>query len=57
MNSDIKQMVKALEAEGWSIGTDGRVARTIERGGVTVEKVNATVWAIPLRRSPEPLVR
>ena len=21
MNSDIKQMVKALEAEGWSIGT------------------------------------
>ena len=42
MNSDIKQMVKALEAEGWSIGTDGRVARTIERGSSTVEQVNAS---------------
>ena len=42
MNSDIKQMVKALEAEGWSIGTDGRVARTIERGSTTVEQVNAS---------------
>ena len=35
-------MVKALEAEGWSIGTDGRVARTIERGSSTVEQVNAS---------------
>ena len=42
MNTDIKQMVKALEAEGWSIGTDGRVARTIERGSATVEQVNAS---------------
>ena len=42
MNSDIKQMVKALEAEGWSIGTDGRVARSIERGSTTVEQVNAS---------------
>ena len=35
-------MVKALEAEGWSIGTDGRVARTIERGSTTIEQVNAS---------------
>ena len=42
MNSDIKQMVKALEAEGWSIGTDGRVARSIERGSATIEQVNAS---------------
>ena len=35
-------MVKALEAEGWSIGTDGRVARTIERGSATIEQVNAS---------------
>ena len=35
-------MVKALEAEGWSIGTDGRVARTIERGSATVEQVSAS---------------
>ena len=42
MNSDIKQMVKALEAEGWSIGTDGRVARTIERGSLPIEQVNAS---------------
>ena len=47
MNSDIKQMVKALEAEGWSIGTDGRVARSIERGSATVEQVNASA---PLAR-------
>ena len=49
MNSDIKQMVKALEAEGWSIGTDGRVARSIERGSATVEQVNASS---PLARVP-----
>ena len=42
MNTDISKMVKALEAEGWSIGTDGRVARTIERGSATVEQVNAS---------------
>ena len=42
MNSDIKQMTEALEAESWSIGTDGRVARTIERGSTTVEQVNAS---------------
>ena len=42
MNSDIAKMVKALEAEGWSIGTDGRVARTIERGSTTAEQVNAS---------------
>ena len=42
MNTDIKQMAEALEAEGWSIGTDGRVARTIERGSATVEQVNAS---------------
>ena len=42
MNSDIKQMAKALEAEGWSIGTDGRVARSIERGSTTAGQVNAT---------------
>ena len=47
MNSDIKQMVKALEAEGWSIGADGRVARTIERGSSTIEQVNASA---PLAR-------
>ena len=42
MNTDISKMVKALEAEGWSIGTDGRVARTIERGSTTSEQVNAS---------------
>ena len=42
MNADIKQMVKVLEAEGWSIGTDGRVARSIERGSATIEQVNAS---------------
>ena len=42
MNADISKMVKALEAEGWSIGTDGRVARTIERGSTTSEQVNAS---------------
>ena len=42
MNNDMSKMVKALEAEGWSIGTDGRVARTIERGSATVEQVNAS---------------
>ena len=42
MNSDISKMVKALEAEGWSIGTDGRVARSIERGSATIEQVNAS---------------
>ena len=42
MNSDIGKRVKALEAEGWSIGTDGRVARTIERGSTAVEQVNAS---------------
>ena len=42
MNSDISKMVKALEAEGWSIGTDGRVARTIERGSLPIEQVNAS---------------
>ena len=47
MNTDISKMVKALEAEGWSIGTDGRVARTIERGSSTVEQVNASA---PLAR-------
>ena len=47
MNSDIKQMAEALEAEGWSIGTDGRVARTIERGSSTIEQVNASA---PLAR-------
>ena len=40
-------MVKALEAEGWSVGADGRVARTIERGSSTVEQVNASA---PLAR-------
>ena len=39
---DISKMVKALEAEGWSIGTDGRVARSIERGSATIEQVNAS---------------
>ena len=47
MNSDIKQMAEVLEAEGWSIGTDGRVARTIERGSSTIEQVNASA---PLAR-------
>ena len=42
MNTDISKMVKALEAEGWSIGADGRVARTIERGSTTSEQVNAS---------------
>ena len=42
MNADISKMVKALEAEGWSIGTDGRVARSIERGSTAVEQVNAS---------------
>ena len=42
MNSDIKQMAEALEAAGWAIGTDGRVARTIERGSTTAEQVNAS---------------
>ena len=42
MNTDISKMVKALEAEGWSIGTDGRVARSIERGSATIEQVNAS---------------
>ena len=35
-------MAEVLEAEGWSIGTDGRVARTIERGSATIEQVNAS---------------
>ena len=47
MNADISKMVKALEAEGWSIGTDGRVARSIERGSSTIEQVNASA---PLAR-------
>ena len=42
MNTDISKMVKALEAEGWSIGTDGRIARSTERGSATVEQVNAS---------------
>ena len=42
MNADIKQMAEALEADGWSIGAGGRVARTIERGSTTVEQVNAS---------------
>ena len=42
MNTDISKMVKALEAEGWSIGNDGRVARTIERGSLPIEQVNAS---------------
>ena len=42
MNTDISKMVKALEADGWSIGTDGRVARSTERGSATVEQVNAS---------------
>ena len=42
MNTDISKMVKALEAEGWSIGTDGRVARSIERGSATIAQVNAS---------------
>ena len=42
MNTDISKMVKALEADGWSIGTDGRVARSIERGSATIEQVNAS---------------
>ena len=47
MNTDISKMVKALEADGWSIGTDGRVARSVERGSATVEQVNASA---PLAR-------
>ena len=42
MNTDIKRMAEVLEAEGWSIGTDGRVARATERGSATVEQVNAS---------------
>ena len=42
MNTDISKMVKALEADGWSIGTDGRVARSIERGSAMIEQVNAS---------------
>ena len=43
MNTDIDRLVKALEADGWSIGEDGRITR--QRGEVT--QVNATV---PLAR-------
>ena len=43
MNSDIGRMVEALEADGWSIGEDGRITR--QRGEGT--QVNATV---PLAR-------
>ena len=42
MNTDIKQIAEVLEAEGWSIGTDGRVARSIERGSATIAQVNAS---------------
>ena len=42
MNTDIKQIAEVLEAEGWSIGTDGRVVRLAEREGVLVTKVNAS---------------
>ena len=49
MNADISKMVKALEAEGWSIGNDGRVVRTIERGSTKSEQVNASS---PLARVP-----
>ena len=43
MNADIGRMVVALEAEGWSIGADGRITR--QRG--EREQVNASA---PLAR-------